>query len=1062
MTFFPQDLYLSSGLGTIQNSWTSLVSKFDTSTFYNWEQDNEPLYDLDERTSYIWEKIGYPVQNGFSGIPGKMFVVSGDAIFTGEYSSVNSIPVFKHVSSVISILPNPLTFPVIIEVATFGDLGDLRLHNLKIDPNCAGAGLEIINRNFGRSTSISGTVYTSVSSITSPDIVGTLHQSSSMALGVAIASGFYDQRWNLHNKSWLTRSPDGSSTNVITNDLFLSVNAQNFDLESASDRLILKQYDSSIDPSITGYDISVVRTVDSTVLTRTALAAGNSLHSLVYGNSFSRVSIKNCAGPIYIRGFAVDGASGTGGSLLHSTSAGFEVYNSTILFENCIAIRCSSDGFKIVDSEIELSRSIGAGRNYDFVGGLSNLRDTTKGVGIYALNSNLKIRPDAYANGSKCVIQTARNSTGIELINSRLGEGTAYDGTLPTSRTYIQSFFNTGAGIDLKNSVLDHKGHLEVYNNAVGLKASNSKIFLPTIVAEFNQTAGVDISNTLLEYNPFLVDYNHSSSYYTGYQAIYFNSNGQHIVCDNSQIIPTYSTSMPTKYGLAHFVDSFGLSKSSGGTQLPSIEIMNGSKVDLVHPVCRAYTNFVSNRPVFGACVSVKNNSLFKSSSSRYGGGIFVGPPNYANQQYLSVLNADSNSIIELAGPTFVGQGGVDVLVENNSIVKLLPHNKGGDLDIDGWTLSDSYNHSRIELHSTRACLVADNNSTIQMADLGNYSTFWGALSANSNDFNDTNALSLNLYTSAGYCQFYPNGQDSTTITTRHTDDLSYASSPFSPLTLVYNSVGHFITEYTSASIKGDLSSVSTGGMCVKAVGGSLVKVVNVHFPAGWYNTSGYWYDIASVNCDQLRIWNIADTSRLDAAYCTVSGTYPSLAGYYGPSSVYVSAGGAVANGVPSLPDTGTLSVLDQYGSRGGVVGTNYGPFRLYLSPSTKAKMFCDATSFAFGPPYQLWAQGYNVSGNVSSTTSFSGVYSGINASQFIHVSSILDPSFKDRIRLDESAANTFANARHCASTKSGRNAVVTIYRAGTGLGGIASDGGVANMGKGFKSADIFDLRRNN
>ena len=1062
MTFFPQDLYLSSGLGSIQNSWTASVNKFDTSTFYNWEQDNEPLYDLDERTSYIWERIGYPIQNGFSGIPGKMFVVSGGATFTGEYSSVNNVPVFKNVSSVISILPNPLTFPVIIEVATFGDLGDLKLHNLKIDPNCAGAGLEIINRNFGRSTSISGTTYVDVSSISSPDIVGTMHQSSSMALSAAIASGFYDQRWNLHNKVWLTRSPDGSSTHVITNDLILSVDAQNFDVSSASNKLIVSKYDVSIDPSITGYDLSVVRTVDSAVLSRGDYTAGDSLHSLVYGNSFSKISIKNCAGPIYVRGFAVDGATGTGGTLAHSTSAGFEIHNSNIMLENCMAIRCSSYGFKIIDSEIELSRSMVAGRNYDFVGGLSNLRDTSKGVGIYALNSNLKVRPDPYASGSQCIIQSSRNSTGIELINSKLGEGTAYDGVTPTSRTYIQSFFNTGAGIDLKNSVMDHKGHLEVFNNSIGLKADNSKVLLPTIVSECNQNTGLDIKNTIIEYNPFLIDYNHSTSYYPGYQAIYFSGNGQHIVCDSSQIIPTYGTSMPTKYGLAHFVDSFGLSKSSGGNQLPSIEIKNGSKIDLVHPVCRVYSNIVSTRSIFGACVSVKNNSLFKSSSSRYGGGIFVGPPNYTNQQYLSVLNADANSTIELAGPTFIGQGGVDVLVENNSIVKLSPHNKGGDLDIDGWNLTDSYNHSRIELHSTRACLVADNNSTIQMLDLGNYSSFWGSLSANSNDFNDTNTLNLNLYTSAGYCQFYPNGQDSTTITSLHTDDLSHAASPFSPLTMDYNSVGHFITEYTSPTIRGDLSSVSTGGVCVKAVGGSLVKVVNVHFPTGWYNTSGYWYDIASVNCDQLRIWNIADTSRLDAAYCTVSGTYPSLAGYYGPSSVYVSAGGGVANGVPSLPDTGTLSVLDQYGSRGGVVGTNYGPFRLYLSPSTKAKMFCDGTSLAFGPPYQLWAQGYNVSGNVSSTNSFSGVYSGINALQFIHVSSILDPSFKDRIRLDESAANLFANAKHCASTKSGRNAVVTIYRSGTGLGGIASDGGVTNMGKGFKSADIFDLRRIN
>ena len=50
MAFNQNDIYTSSGSLRVYNSWTPYVSKFDTSSFYNWEQDNLPLYDLEERT----------------------------------------------------------------------------------------------------------------------------------------------------------------------------------------------------------------------------------------------------------------------------------------------------------------------------------------------------------------------------------------------------------------------------------------------------------------------------------------------------------------------------------------------------------------------------------------------------------------------------------------------------------------------------------------------------------------------------------------------------------------------------------------------------------------------------------------------------------------------------------------------------------------------------------------------------------------------------------------------------------------------------------------------------
>jgi hypothetical protein len=131
MSFIPQDLYLTSGTVGIINDWQATVTKFDSSSFYNWEEDNMPVYDLEDRTSYLWERIGYPVRDGFSGIPGKMFVVSADYGFPVGQDSSGII--FRDLSSVINVLPNPITYPIIIEVASFGNIGELKLNNIKND-----------------------------------------------------------------------------------------------------------------------------------------------------------------------------------------------------------------------------------------------------------------------------------------------------------------------------------------------------------------------------------------------------------------------------------------------------------------------------------------------------------------------------------------------------------------------------------------------------------------------------------------------------------------------------------------------------------------------------------------------------------------------------------------------------------------------------------------------------------------------------------------------------------------------------------------------------------------
>lgn len=138
------------------------------------------------------------------------------------------------------------------------------------------------------------------------------------------------------------------------------------------------------------------------------------------------------------------------------------------------------------------------------------------------------------------------------------------------------------------------------------------------------------------------------------------------------------------------------------------------------------------------------------------------------------------------------------------------------------------------------------------------------------------------------------------------------------------------------------VSSVTTGGMCVRAVENSLVKASNVHFPqAAFSNTSSVVYDyygtepLPGPECTRLFIWNIADNSTLEASYLTVAGQHPRDAGFYGPSGQW--APGTVSSAPSSTPDTSSLAVLDYYGHGPdnpfgkSVSGENYGCFRLYF-----------------------------------------------------------------------------------------------------------------------------------
>ena len=568
---------------------------------------------------------------------------------------------------------------------------------------------------------------------------------------------------------------------------------------------------------------------------------------------------------------------------------------------------------------------------------------------------------------------------------------------------------------------------------------------------------------------------------------------------------------------------------------LHPVVVQNNSNATLVHPIIKSFScrgdlsnNVASGVPMAGECLSVADNSKVLLQGSMNGATVIYGSTDgfsnvesYNAHKHSAGIYVSDNSQIECNGPTAMFNFGVDILAKNNSIINFNPHKKydSDALDTSGWDLADTKNHTSVELHSTNTCLVAKDNSTINMKDLGDYHACWdtGTESNSENPDYETGLGGFNTsaYTYGGSMQFYPNpvgnifyigaagdsgdGRPAAGLHRQgmgggHQTTFKFGSAPLGGIDRNY-----YLED--KPFISGQHMGVSStlGGSCLRAMGGSHVNVLNTNFPAGWWNASGLIYDAsgaekgsATTLCNRMFIWNIADNSRLHAAFCSVSGMDPRSAGYNGPSSTYGDAAAGVGTYyAPSdTSDTSTLSVLDFYGQSTGaqtnswpvpqfssllVSGTrftmnrmasgapgsplafkqygtspgtleNRGPFRLYVSvdpmvnnfsgidPITKAVIEDD------GFARQLYAQGYNLSADVSAgLAGVSAVYGhsilnldelgGVSAlSGFVYNNEVVDPTTYNRILLDESAAHVFANAKNGAMGTSNRSKICKIY----------------------------------
>lgn len=1141
MPFDATDLYTVSAGVNLYNYWNPFVTKFDTSAFYHWEQDNLPLYDLEERTDYLWEKLGYPT----SSLPGLVLAVSSSIPTHLEVSS----NVFTSLQDAVDALPEILRFPTLIEVAVSGDLGKVSLDNIK----CVGDGaLEIVNRVY---TDLSGSdaSYETVnvsgagSTVSSVDGRTTLNDTSCLLLsaqtsslfdtnadGIYICANKHLNNNELQTYLTLGIGNDSTQTASITGTA-LVMEAHDVKLSTAPAKDTTVDYESISDAGVD------VRT--STLYGRNNITAGvEKILGMAAGNYLRGVTISNCDGPIYLRKFVVNAASGTTTTGNYGTTAdiGIHVSNTEGLrIEDCATVRAKKVGLQVDNSNIEINRKFYSLRNYDQAS-----RGTEDDAGILANNSNIEfLQEGIISNTFDSQIVVSQQMRGVHLINSKLTGGLKSNASL--SNGSLVGAISCDVGFELDNSVIDLDGVLDAYAcQSTGLRAVGSAIKLDSSIFQGNASKGIDLKNSTCEYNKNLTNI---TSYPTMGATIpnylhqqTFSYNGQHVVCDKSKFYHKYGVSIPQKSGSSCYYVSTGASKKDGVTIIrdkPSIEL-NNSEADFVH--ANIFSDVAGTESTRGFNIASKNQSIarLKGSSKNASCAILNSVKTFGVNLY-----ADTNSTIELAGQVVVGDAGTAIMADNGSTIKFIPHSiaDSNSMDVSGWDLSSSTNHTNIEVAGRNNCVVVNNHSTIYMRDLGSFSACHGSINSTlSSDAIDSYKDSAQ-YTSGGSFSFYPNSQKALENFDKPLQSIRTAKSKFfanaNPTARTFTAATNNSIDYNdglelqSASIA-NYRLFSQGGICVRALNNSVVDAQNVNFLAGPVNADEVFLDPSqniAGGCNDLRIWAFGGGSRLNASLLSVSSAYPSEPGYTGPRGIYytdttfdVSAAAYTAfSGLPynngndaagsALPLSG-LAILDFFGlgasalsSISGVdsssgenyfrgwsklrfgsnnpygFGTsadyqNYGPYRLFLEidPAAKALKYLgsDLTveSTTDNRPYQTLAQGYFLSGDCSAASGTStdvhySLYrvdpntSSLESSGYYHVSSFCRPDSYN-IMLDETGANTFANAKNASLEILGRPKLVNIYTPTTRIDGEANTCDTSGFGLGFISTNIFDPDR--
>lgn len=1172
--FIPGDIYTSSGSTKLYHCWTDKVTKYDSSSFYNWEQDNLPIYDLDERTHYLWEQLGHPT----SSIPGVALVVSADAPASAVSCNKN---IFYTLSAAIEALPQTINYPILIEIANFGQLGELILDGYKFGPR---GSLEIINRNFSRQewgfSSVGNSIkapilgsgtFTSnpyqylsginpdataydATSIKASPLAGFL-ESSCMSIGAAVFSGTRDVRFsgvgatNSKLNGFISIRPRESITNDFTRSYPFSRSNLVIDTYNAAVQpyqsgnnygINFEAYERSaadVSDEINSKDASTLNTYNSTLLN---LGGGwtNYPHynGLYYGNKIKKISVRNCGGPIFIRNFFLDGE----GSARTDNNYGVDVFNCPNIFlENIVAAKYRKAGLNFNNSNVTLLRGCVATRIYDFLGSVrktnnydirrntltfssvSSVLNDDDAAGIVANNSTVTfsstherdytlMKSVLGANhnplpASYYIFEFNNNANGIVLNNSTLIGGKSLDINYNTNCIDYETDFrfhqNVGFGIIANNSKISLDGRIKLSENLNGMVLNNSVFEIDRLLAIMNQNYGLKSFNSKIVYNKNLAKYHNSGSRYA--PMIEFSQNGMHLLLDNSNMMPTLASGIEESYERLFFYNPIRANLEDTDTYrgiVEAVKIQNNSNATFISPFISRHAGWNTRtfHGIKGSEIHAINNSTVNLRGTKYYCSKVLGTNQNGIQfdRGLAAICAENNSTVKIDGPTVIAKFGVDILADQNSKVIIGPPKDTFDQNIDSSSinLADSRNHTAVELHAVRSCIVADNNSEVSIKDLGSFRMNWSGSTDGSAIYNGSGPDYYPLNIDAikfGSLQFYPNptigdGSDyaspgnSTGIKGQSLYSKLYTSNLTNQDNFTSGSRGlYFLQDLTTTPL--GFSAVTYGGMCLRAQNNSIVNVHNVNFPTGWWSPSNAYYDgvtpfDSGAACSRLFVWNIADNSQLKASYLSISGTYPKNAGYAGPFGYWVSgATNKAASGMPSsTPDTSSLSVLDIFGQNPSglsyttTAADNYGVFRLYFSvdPMANSLTYVGSPGTAsYGIISQIYSQGYQPSSNLLCSGPASSVYlackqrnsaGSIQPSGYYYGKDMVVNSQYQRVLLDESAANTFANAKHCAAGKSNAAKTVSIYYPYR----LVNQGDSAALW-GIGSVNMFDIERN-
>jgi hypothetical protein len=1181
MPFNQEDLYSSSAGTELYNYWNPFVTKFDSQSFYNFEQDNQPVYDLEERTKYLWEKsTGYAT----SSLYGMPLVVSGSLDSTNNN-------VFTDLQTAVDSLPDVIRTPTLIEVALSGNLGGLALKNIEIKDDGI---LEIINRGSAKiysgqghqvavdaSSQIKGGVSNEmrtvgiINQLSSLDLSSTIHNTSALSVATVVSGLWQQNKWHrtfvqgtnltLPNRRRNDKLAVGFIASTAVSIAF-QVAAATFNIASFERKPYGGSNYNIDDPTIGTADVSCVRGDNGAEwINRNNILStfGDLGTGMTYANSLSSIEIENCNGPLYVRGFCVDGVSGGDATYENSpykAAVGIDVNNSEVTLENCAVMRATTTGARFRNSHVDLSRGFFSYRNYQIESGVRNSRKTT---GLEATNSTVNLKVDTtYASGIDYAFNIQAHDIGMQLQNSVLWGGQSRVNGTSTGEGTTVAFAYNKTGIEADNSKISILGNLDVYGNNVGMDLKKTLVKADRLTIENNNDAGILSDGSHIIYNQEFTRnlYSNDVSGFRMTQTL-FHRNGTHLELKNGSKFsydedgPDFN--YPNTFGPARFMDSMGVINTTDAIkyQLPSISL-NNSQAKIIHPRVQCSGIAYGGRAVKGGAVYATNSSQVEFLGTSAGANMLIGPQN-TNALRAAAAYADEGSQLSFMGPTVIAQFGYGAVGDNNSTLSFVPHRKDNfALNPSAFNLDQTSNHTSVEIHSQgNSCLVANNNSQIIMEDLGSPVNF----TTNNGGSPDYSVKST--FVSGGSMQFYPNPENfvltgdrvgcSTIVDVAEGSDVMSTSS-HNNVSYNYYITNPFIPD-ASTLIR---DSFSIGGLCVQSMGDSIVYANNVHFPMGHVQADGSYFDPSATvaGCNQLRIWNIADNSKLYASHLGVSASTPSSLAepYHGPRSTFFSGtslegatgsvyddSGLVAYGaLASTPDTGRLSILDYFGLGVGINGTkftgapalsfeisslnnaragwatgnasgdsiygnltpqNLGPFRIFFSPKTEARFLSylsgtvnsNRDDFATPDtrPLQHIAQGYSLSSSAgvpgptystvedASATTVAlfqpssmqlpgmGSGSGIDLSGYYYPSALLVSDRGTQVYLDESAANTFANAKNAASSpRSGKaNPKISIYKSSTtdGGDGDGGDSGVPGFGAGLKSISIFDIRRN-